>query len=135
MEASIKKIEPNSGEKEAVVEQQKIPNEEVSVHSPRACQSKTAASRETTEADTEKTEPDRGMMQSIVEHQVAPKEDAIVKLVKGWKKRIEAGSQLQGNAESQRNLPEEIVDLVGSWLPPAGRCPAVQQWHGEKGTS
>jgi hypothetical protein len=22
------------------------------------------------------------------------------------------------------------VDPGGCWLPPAGRCPAVQQWHG-----
>jgi actin-related protein len=47
----------------------------------------TAACHEATEADTEKTEPDSGMMQSIVEHQVALKEDAVVKLVKGRKKR------------------------------------------------
>jgi hypothetical protein len=25
------------------------------------------------------------------------------------------------------------MDPGGSWLPPAGRCPVVQQWHGEKG--
>jgi hypothetical protein len=31
------KMESNSGEKEAVVEQQKIPNEEVAIHSLRAC--------------------------------------------------------------------------------------------------
>jgi hypothetical protein len=62
MEASIKKMEPNSGEKEAVVERQKIPNEEATVHSPRACQSETASSQEATEANTEKTEPDRGML-------------------------------------------------------------------------
>jgi hypothetical protein len=24
------------------------------------------------------------------------------------------------------------VDPGGSWLPPAGRCPAVQQWHGAR---
>jgi hypothetical protein len=44
MKASIKKMEPNSGEKKAVVERQKIPNEEVAVHSLRACRSETAAS-------------------------------------------------------------------------------------------
>jgi hypothetical protein len=87
MEGSIKKMEPNSGEKEAVVEQQEISKEEVASHSLRACQSKTAASQAAMEANTEKTEPDRGMMQSIVEHQVVPKEKAVVKPVKGWKKR------------------------------------------------
>jgi hypothetical protein len=62
MEASIKRIEPNSGEKEAVVERQEISNEEVVIHSLSACQSKTAASQEATEADTKKVEPDSGMM-------------------------------------------------------------------------
>jgi hypothetical protein len=33
MEASIKKMGPNSGEKEAVVERQEISNEEVAIHS------------------------------------------------------------------------------------------------------
>jgi hypothetical protein len=40
MEASINKIEPNSGEKEAVAERQEIPNKEVAVHSLRACQAR-----------------------------------------------------------------------------------------------
>jgi aspartyl-tRNA synthetase len=65
MEASIKKIKPNSGEKEAVVELQEISNEEVAIHSLSACRSKTAASQEAMEADTEKIEPDSGMMQSV----------------------------------------------------------------------
>jgi hypothetical protein len=37
--------------------------------------------------------------------------------------------------ESQSNWPEKIVGPGGSWLPPAGRCPAVQEWHGIRGTS
>jgi hypothetical protein len=28
-----------------------------------------------------------------------------------------------------------IVDPGRSWLPPAGRCPAVQPWHGARETS
>jgi hypothetical protein len=39
MEGSIKKMEPNSGEKEAVVERQEISNEEVVIHSLKACRS------------------------------------------------------------------------------------------------
>jgi hypothetical protein len=27
------------------------------------------------------------------------------------------------------------VDPGGSWLPPAGRCPVVQLWHGARETS
>jgi hypothetical protein len=87
MGASIKKMEPNSGEVEAVVGRQKIPNEEVAVHSLRACRSETVASQETTEADTEQNEPDKGMMQSIAEYLVARKEDSVVKPVKGRKKQ------------------------------------------------
>jgi hypothetical protein len=87
MEASIKEMKPNSGEKETVVERQEISNEEVAIHSLRACRSETAASQEATEADTEKTEPARGMMQSVAEHQVAPKEHATVETGKLLKKR------------------------------------------------
>jgi hypothetical protein len=37
MEANLKEMEPNPGEKETVVERQEIPNEEVAVQSLRAC--------------------------------------------------------------------------------------------------
>jgi hypothetical protein len=105
MEGSIKKMEPNSGEKEAVVEQQKIPNEEVSVHSLRACRSEAAGSQEATEANTEKTEPDRGIMQSAVEHQIVPKEEAVVKPVEGRKKR-RRGRKLPAG---RRGEPKELT--------------------------
>jgi hypothetical protein len=58
--ANPQKMEPNPGEKEDIVERQKIPNEEVTIHSLRTCRSETAASREETE-----TEPDPGTMQSV----------------------------------------------------------------------
>jgi hypothetical protein len=51
--ANPEKIEPNSGEEEALVKQQEIYNEEVPGHSLRACRKETAASQEATE-----TEPD-----------------------------------------------------------------------------
>jgi hypothetical protein len=35
MEANLVKMEPNPGEKEAVVERQETPNEEVTLYSPR----------------------------------------------------------------------------------------------------
>jgi hypothetical protein len=70
METSLKKIEPNSEEKDAAVEQHEIPNEEVAVHSQRTCRSETTPSQEPTE-----TKPDPGMMQSVEEHQEIPKED------------------------------------------------------------
>jgi hypothetical protein len=77
MEASLKKMEPNPGEKETAVEQQEFSNE-VTVRSQRTCRSKTAASQE----NTEKTEPEPGMMHSVEEHQEIPKEKAVVKPVK-----------------------------------------------------
>jgi hypothetical protein len=58
MGTSLKNMESNSGEEEAVVEQQEICNEEVAVHSLRAYRRETAGSQEATEANTEKTEPD-----------------------------------------------------------------------------
>jgi hypothetical protein len=53
----------------------------------KACQ-ETTVCHEATDTDTEKTEPDRGIMQSVAEHQVSRKEDAVVKPVKGRKKRL-----------------------------------------------
>jgi hypothetical protein len=50
------------------------------------CLKKDDACHEVTEADTE-TEPYSGMMQSVAEHQVALMEDAVMKPVKGLKKR------------------------------------------------
>jgi hypothetical protein len=70
--ASIKKMEPNPGEKETAVERQEIPNEEIAVHFPRACRCETAASQEAAGANTEKTGPEPGMMQSVEEHQEIP---------------------------------------------------------------
>jgi hypothetical protein len=35
-------------------------------------------------------------------------------------------------ARKWRKGPGEKADPVGSWLMPAGRCPAVQKWHGKK---
>jgi hypothetical protein len=87
-----------------------------------------------TEATEEKIVLNPETMQSV-EHQEVPREDAMVKLAKGPKKRHGAKSRLQGNVESHRNRPEEIVDPRGSWMPPARRCPTTQKWHGEKGTS
>jgi hypothetical protein len=80
--ANPQTIEPNPGEKETEMEQQEIPNEEVSVHSLRTCRSETAASQEDTE-----TKPDPGKMQSVEEHQEIPKEKAAVMPVGGLRKR------------------------------------------------
>jgi hypothetical protein len=44
-------MEPNLGEKEAAVERQEIPNEEISVHSLSACRNERSASQEATKAN------------------------------------------------------------------------------------
>jgi hypothetical protein len=104
------KMEPNSGEKEAVVERQKIPNVEVAIHSLRACRSETAASQEATE-----TEPDTGTMQSVEEHQEIPKEEAAVMPIGRLRKRrrdrnLAVGrlqklkGRIQASCESRRRL-------------------------------
>jgi hypothetical protein len=126
-------MEPNSGEKEDVVERQEIPNEEVVIHSLRACRKETAVSQEATEA--EKTEPDRAMMQSVADHQVAPKEHAAVETGKLLKKRRRGRKPAAERRGEPKELTRRDCGSGRSWLPPAGRCPAVQQWHGGKGTS
>jgi hypothetical protein len=110
MRANPEKIETNMGEEETVVEQHKIPNQEVAVHSQRTCQSKTAASQDDTE-----TEPDPGKMQSMEEHQEIPKEEAAVMPVRGLRKRCrdqnlaterrqKSKKRIQANCESTRRL-------------------------------
>jgi hypothetical protein len=110
METSLKKIEPNSEGKDAAVEQQEIPIEEVAGHSQRTCRSETTPSQESTE-----TKPDPGMMQSVEEHQEIPKEDAAVMPVGGLRKRhrdrnLAAGRhrkpkrRIQATCESRRRL-------------------------------
>jgi hypothetical protein len=51
-----KKMEPNPGEKEAIVEWQEIPNEEVEIHSLRACRNERTACQEAMKANPEKLE-------------------------------------------------------------------------------
>jgi hypothetical protein len=108
--ANPETIEPNSREKETVVEQHEIPNEEVAVHSQRTCRSETAASQEDMEM-----EPDPGKMQSMEEHQEIPKEEAAVLPVGELRKRrrnqnLAAGrrqkpkGRVQATCESRRGL-------------------------------
>jgi hypothetical protein len=54
-EANPEKMEPNQGEKEAVVERQEIPNEEVAIHSLRASRNERTACQEATEESPEKS--------------------------------------------------------------------------------
>jgi hypothetical protein len=70
---------------------------------------------EAAEADTEEIEPDPRMIQSIAEHQEVPKADAIVKPVRGQKKRHRGRKQAAGRHGEPKELtrgvcgtPEEV---------------------------
>jgi hypothetical protein len=82
------------------------------------------------ETDTEKIEPDPGMMQSTEEHQEIPKGEAAVMPVGEPRKRRRVRSLAGERRQKRKKGPGEIVDRGGSRLPPAGRCFAVQEWHG-----
>jgi hypothetical protein len=104
-DANPKKMEPNPVEKEAVVEQQEIPNKEVVVDSLSACRNKRTACQGVMEANPEKVRPiDRAIailakmeamdlkanpeeMESKSAHQEVPTEGATVKSSGTMKKR------------------------------------------------
>jgi hypothetical protein len=88
---------------------------------------RTMASLGETEAKDFKAIPEE--METVTEHQEIPKEDATVMPVGEPRKRRRVCNQ----PENEGKDPEK-TDSRGSWLPPAGRCPAVQKWRGEKGT-
>jgi hypothetical protein len=64
-------MEPNPEENEAVLERQRVHNEETAIHSLKDDQNETNAYNEA----TEKIEQDPGMMRSVEEHQDVPGED------------------------------------------------------------
>jgi hypothetical protein len=117
VETSLKTIKPNSGEEEAVVEQQEIPNEEAAFHSLRTCLSETAASQEDTE-----TEPDPGKMQSVEEHQEIPKEEAAVMLVGEPRKRRRVQNLA---AERRQKRKERTQGNCGSRRKSAAACKKI----------
>jgi hypothetical protein len=95
-----------------------------------ACRKETTACQEATE-----TETNSGMMQSIEENQEIPKGESAVTPVGVPRKQRRVWNLAWSTARDGRKIPGEIVDPGGSWLSPAGRCPTVQKWHGEKETS
>jgi hypothetical protein len=118
MEVSIRNMKSNPEEKETVLERHEIPNEEVTVHSLRTCQSETAASQEATE-----TKPDPGTMQSAEEHQEIPKEDAAVMPVGGLRKRrrdrnLAAGRRQKPKRRIQANCESKTDRRWQKGIPP-----------------
>jgi hypothetical protein len=78
------------------------------------------------------TEPDSGMMQSIEEHQDIPKGVAVVMTVGELRKRRRVQNLVAERHQKRKERARGYRGSGGSWLPPAGRCPVVQKWHGER---
>jgi hypothetical protein len=94
MEASLMEMKPNSGEKEAAVERQETPNEDVAIYCLRECRKETMACQETTEARQE----------SESEHREVPNEYAVVKPVRGRRKRHRGRKQAAGRRGEPKKL-------------------------------
>jgi hypothetical protein len=74
MEANLVKMELNPGEKEAAVERQETPNEEVAIYSLRECRIETMACQGTMEARLECDKPNPMDMEFELEHREVPNE-------------------------------------------------------------
>jgi hypothetical protein len=87
--------------------------------------------------DDEATETklDPGLVQFIEERQEIPKGEAAVTPVGEPRKRSRVYNLAEERRQERKERTREIVDPEGSSLLPAGRCPAVQKWHGVKGNS
>jgi hypothetical protein len=123
MEANTEKLEPNPEEDEAVLERKRVHNQETAIHSLKDDQNETTAYNEA----TEKIETDPGMMQSAEEHQDILSEHVAVMPVKGLKKRRRGRKSTAGRRGEPKKLNRGNCGPGRSWLPPAGRCPAMQQ--------
>jgi hypothetical protein len=88
----------------------------------KVCQ-ETTACHKTTEMDTKKIQPDPRMVHSAAEHQEVPKEDAIVKPVKGRKKR-HRGRKL---AAGRRGDPNELIQGICGSRKLAAACRKVSR--------
>jgi hypothetical protein len=75
------------------------------------------------------------MMLPIKEHQEIPKGEAIMMPVAGIRKQRRVQKLAAECHGRGRKEPGEIMNPGGSRLPPAGRCPTMQKWHGERGNS
>jgi hypothetical protein len=95
MEVNLEKMELNPWETEAAVERQETPNEVVAIYSLRNYRKETIACQGKTEA----------RLDSESEHREVPNEDAVVKPVRGRKKRHRGRKQ----AEGRRGEPEELT--------------------------
>jgi hypothetical protein len=91
---------PNTKEHEAVLERQRVHDEETAIHSLKDDRNETTAYNEA----TEKIETDPGMMQSAEEHQDIPIEEVAVMPVEGLKKRRRGRKSTAGRRGEPKKL-------------------------------
>jgi glycerol kinase len=85
----------------------------------------------TTCNEATETKLNPGLMQYIEEYEDILKREAAVMPVEEPRKRCRVCNLAAERNQKRKKRPGEIVNPGGSWLPPAGRCPAMQKWHGE----
>jgi hypothetical protein len=82
------------------------------------------------------TEPDPGMVQSIEKRCEIPYEEATVMPVREPRKRCRVRNLAEERHQKMKErLGGEKENPGGSWPSHARMCPAIQKWHGGKGTS
>jgi hypothetical protein len=114
-----RQMETDAKEQEAVLERQRVHDEETAIHSIKDDQNETNAYNEA----TEKIEQDPGMMQSMEEHQDVPIEEVAVTPVKGPKKRHRGRKSNPGRGE-----PKKLNrGNCGSWKKLAAACRKVSR--------
>jgi hypothetical protein len=75
------------------------------------------------------------MMQSTEEHQEISKGEAAVMLVGEPRKWRRVRNLAAERRQKMKKRTWEKSGYKRKLADPTGRCPAVQKWHGEKGTS
>jgi hypothetical protein len=130
-EVNLEKMETNPGEKEAVLEPQEKPNQEVAIHFPRDDRKETMSCQVTTAACLDSKED----IEPEVEHREVPMEEAAVKSSGTIKKQHKGRHLAAGRRREPKGLTLGDCGSRRKLLPPAERCPIVQQWHNVRETS
>jgi hypothetical protein len=99
-----RQMETNTKEHEALLERQRIDNEDTAIHSVKDDQNEMNAYDEA----TEEIEQDTGMMQYVEEHQDVPIEEVAMMPVKGLKKRRRGRKSTAGRRGEHKKLNRGI---------------------------
>jgi hypothetical protein len=119
MEDSLEIMEPNPGGNEAVVERRETLNEEVAVHTLRACRNETMACQETMEARLKKGKPTSMELKPEMADEV-PLEDAVLMPVgEPRKMRRDRHLAAQRRQKRYRNGPRGRMGAERIWSQPS----------------